>query len=74
MGDSSIDEQAPSSCRNMSVNTNAQSSFITLMCVWVQRLRGNVQSTCAHGHTPSNACSLSCEAIVNLPYFNDNFS
>ena len=47
MGDSSIAEQTPSSHRNSSVNTNAESNFKTTICVWVQRLSRNAQSACA---------------------------
>lgn len=47
MGDISIAEQTPSSHRNISVNTNAESNFKTPICVWVQRLSVNAQSACA---------------------------
>ena len=47
MADCSTPEETPSSHRNSSVNTNAESNFKTPICVWVQRLSGNEQSACA---------------------------
>jgi len=55
MGDSSIAEQTPSSHRNTSVNTNADSSFKTPICV----LGLKIERKCAErlcSHAPKNAC------------------
>jgi hypothetical protein len=63
MGDSSRAEQTPSSHRNTSISTNAQSNFKTPTCFWVQRLSGTVQSASANGLATTNTCHLPHEAV-----------